>query len=132
MPKGFRKTGSHNSISSEEDENVNMPGKDPKTDVETLQKEKTKGCDWPCDHAEKIENSEDLAFSSHYKLTKRNKEKQIEKKKQKLLSGKVPRYPSIGKNTKQMKTIWMKLMMFHQTVLLILRMMTFKNLKHKL
>ena len=148
------KKGKHQSNSSEENKNVDLPGKDPITDVETPQKGKTESCDWPFDDAEESENSvdvafsghykctnddaeesensEDLAFSGHYKCTKINEEKQNKEKKRNLLSGKVPHYPSKAKKLKQMKIIWMKLMMFHQTVLLILRMMTFKKLKQKL
>ena len=44
--------------------------------LKLLKKKKTKSCDWPCDDAEEMDNSEDVAFSGHYKLTKRNKEKQ--------------------------------------------------------
>ena len=79
--KGFMKKGKHHSNSSEENENVDLPGKDPITDVETPQKGKTESCDWPYYDAEESENSEDLAFSGHYKCTKRNEEKQNEEKK---------------------------------------------------
>ena len=62
MPEGFWKRENHNSISSEENENVNLPGKDAITDVETSGKEKTESCDWPYDDAKEIEITEDPVF----------------------------------------------------------------------
>ena len=40
VPSDFMKKGNHQSNSSDENENVDLPGKDPLMDVETPQKEK--------------------------------------------------------------------------------------------